>query len=596
MSSPHYERLSQRDDDDLDGETHGLQSLHYSNGSDNGNGSDHDRPRRLASFGNESPAVLSRVPSSPRDWSFGLLFALSAAAVVLFSFWEQSSLSHSTANFEHAGSWASIIMIVTLLGSFLGASVAVAALLQVGIESGSSSHATSSSSSPSSTSSSTAAVEALRVTLAFSLVVKVLLGNALLLRHSSSSSFSLVAALLLLLSAARDASRVLPATQALGFTAALLDLTRRVLVAFGMPLSLFVAALVFLQTCGLLWWGAFFAGLVNTVRPAAIVPVSLLMLLLLQWFHELCMAMLHFVVGGCALWLFVRHDDDKNNDSDYEAHTHSDGVAAPSLLTTSTAGPLGHHQHNANSNNTLSTSHSHESRHPPALQRPPSAAQREVLSGQLWLYVQCALSSSFGSLCKAALLLPPATALAQLRHSLLSRYPSHCHHCNCCCFCCGSSGSGSGTVQGTWCPWQQWQWWQWCEQQSRLSLPLLAVYGRTLARTTDDLHTAHPECLVVSREDFTRFAVQSVTTSVAAMVSVLFALTADRKEGSTWPLFLIVCYLVCSCGFSLATGLFASCVDAFVVAAAVRPERLARENPLVLLRFMRTAEVEMQQI
>jgi cytochrome bd-type quinol oxidase subunit 2 len=110
----------------------------------------------------------------------------------------------------------------------------------------------------------------------------------------------------------------------------------------------------------------------------------------------------------------------------------------------------------------------------------------------------------------------------------------------------------------------------------------------------EDQLTYHPETIATALEDSTAYTVQALITTMAAICSVLFALTADSKEGSTWPLFLIVCFTVFYSAFSLSMSVFPACVDALIVSAAINPERFAKENQLVLLRFFRTSEIEMR--
>ncbi len=551
---------------------------------------------RNAMIRHDFPTAISRIPTEPRDWVYGAAFLTHFLGIILLSVIEKVSLHHSSINYQHAGSWASIIMIITLLGGFLGAMITV---YQLNSEDKS---------------------LLFMYTLPFALILKILLGNTLLIMRSMYSLIGII----VLVSAFWDSFRYKHAKSSLSFTATVMDMVSRVFVTYGTSLSVFCAIVVFAQTCVLLWWGAFFTGLISTIDALYILPTSILMLFSLYWITEFFHHMMSFVIGGCTLWLFVRDDID--------------------ISSSSSEGNSGVNEY-SDDNSGMSTQST--------LSRPVNSDERDRLTSKLIFYIQCSLSSSFGSISKASLLLPTIGILRQIRYTMQQRHNQLQSSVFCCCIpwayfdylCCGgmsnddsismNSSHGSSHDRLFYSPRHRVgdnssnghmdrlnsyyntnsnensnnsgeNCWLCCcclcccrgsrviHNYNRLSMPLLAVYGRTLTRTVEDQLVYHPETLATSLEDFTAYTVQALITTMAAICSVSFALTADSKEGSTWPLFLIVCFIVFYSAFSLSMSVFPSCVDALIISAAINPERFAKENQLVLLRFFRTSEIEMR--
>lgn len=462
-------------------------------------------------IGNDFPAAIHRAPTKPRDWIYGVAFFVHFIAILLLSMAEKVSLRHSLIHFNRAGSWASIIMIATLLGSFLGA-ICVMYLLNTGDKG-----------------------VLLYHSLSFAFVLKVCIGNIMLIMRSHYSFLGVF----ILCSALWDWIRFKPAKASLSFTVTVMDMVSKVFQVYGLGLSVCCALIVATQTLVLLWWGAFFTGLISTISPHAALFASFAMALSLYWITQFFHMVLAYVIGGCTLWLFVQ---DKS-------------------------------QQSASSSNEESV-----------LQRPASSEQRSVLQKKLLLYSLCAATTSFGSLCKAALFIPLANSMAQLRHTALQRSATQQST-----WCFGYSGTGCMMyVLDSLCVTCKLR----LHKYHKLILPLLAVYSRTLSRTADDQINHYPETITTSLEEYTDYTMQSLSTSVAGLVAICFALIAESKEGQTWPLFFLVCYFVFASGFSLALHVFPSAVDAFIVAAAINPSTFGHENQLVLLRFYRTAELE----
>lgn len=71
-------------------------------------------------LGNDVPVPITRVPTSSRDSIYAAAFWAHFVLIILLSFFEGASLESSIIAYGKAGSWASMFMIVTVLGAFLG--------------------------------------------------------------------------------------------------------------------------------------------------------------------------------------------------------------------------------------------------------------------------------------------------------------------------------------------------------------------------------------------------------------------------------------------------------------------------------------------
>jgi len=69
---------------------------------------------------NEGLVPISRPPTKHRDRFFALMFIFHFGVIAMLSFLEEKSLHNALIAYGRAGSWASMLMIVTVLGSFGG--------------------------------------------------------------------------------------------------------------------------------------------------------------------------------------------------------------------------------------------------------------------------------------------------------------------------------------------------------------------------------------------------------------------------------------------------------------------------------------------
>ena len=69
---------------------------------------------------NEGLVPISRPPTKHRDRFFALMFIFHFGVIAMLSFLEEKSLHNALIAYGRGGSWASMLMIVTVLGSFGG--------------------------------------------------------------------------------------------------------------------------------------------------------------------------------------------------------------------------------------------------------------------------------------------------------------------------------------------------------------------------------------------------------------------------------------------------------------------------------------------
>lgn len=474
---------------------------------------------------NEYPFPISRRPSKQRDWVYGLAFLVHFLVVLLVSFIEQGSLQHAAISYNRAGSWASMVMITTLIGGLLGGMAAIALVLYEG------------------------RALVLQCSITFSLILKILMGNIMFIMRSPFSFLGIF----IVGAAVWDGLRFKAAKKSLPFSATLIQMISNLSRSYGIWLAVTCGIIVAAQTLVLLWWGAFFIGAISTISEAYIWIISALLLFSLYWISQFFQLMLSFVIGGSVLWLFIQDEGNTNGTNSLRSNS--------SDLHHNSSGAIS----NTASNPTVSSSSA-------------ASAKQDATTAKLGLYLQCALTTSFGSLCKGAIFMGPSQALLQGRYLFFK----HQHRLPCLCKCVGHN------FDRVCCACM----YPFARHYHRLSLCLLAVYGRTLVRTAEDQMQYHPETLNSSLEETTGYTLDCLSTCIAGSVSILFGLLAERRETSTWPLFIFVCFWLSYAGAALALSAYSSAVDALIVATALNPQKVAQENQIVLLRFLRTAETE----
>jgi hypothetical protein len=208
---------------------------------------------------------------------------------------------------------------------------------------------------------------------------------------------------------------------------------------------------------------------------------------------------------------------------------------------------------------------------------------------KLMLYVQCGLTTSLGSLCKAALFIPLSNTILSM-HLWVNRRST------------GATGSVSGGLcshpRGLVSCLLTQSLVDQAYRHNRLALCLLAVYGRSFCSTAEDHAYTFPETLDICIEDSTYSALRACAVAAASVIAVVFSLAAsggwsaevDSQERMMWPLYFFICYYLSYCGISLGIHVYSSAVDALIVSSALNPSRFAQKNQIVFLRFLRNSE------
>jgi len=105
---------------------------------------------------------------------------------------------------------------------------------------------------------------------------------------------------------------------------------------------------------------------------------------------------------------------------------------------------------------------------------------------------------------------------------------------------------------------------------------------------------AFPETIDISIEELTGYTLKATATAIGGSIAIFFGILAEKQEGAAWPLFFFVCFYLAYSSMSLIVHAYRSSVDALVVVFGAEPERFARENQIVYLRFLRTTELELR--
>ena len=190
------------------------------------------------------------------------------------------------------------------------------------------------------------------------------------------------------------------------------------------------------------------------------------------------------------------------------------------------------------------------------------------------LYTQTALSSSLGSLCKGALLVPVSQLFLAARHwSSSASQPPRSH----------AEGALRQMVRAL------------TESLShklhhnnRLVYPIIGIYGQTFTRASQD--TDASEGISIVLDGTTNFLIKSVSTGATLIVLLVFAMSG--RGDPSLPLFLFVSFYLILAGASLLVTAARAAVDTFSIAYTANPTLFARLSPVVFHRFVRAREAQ----
>lgn len=457
-----------------------------------GGGPDDDNAKGLAqqhSFGNNSLVLISRVPTTRRDREYAIAFAVFIAILFILSFVAApGDLNAAFISAGDPGSWVSMVMIATMLGTFLGMVVSVVVYFAELRE------------------------QIMNASLVVAAVLQILMATIIFIADAW-----IVLAVVCLFSAVVDIIKFRKAKQYMTISSELVQMAIDVNFRFGASVVIFVICVGAVQCCVLLWWSASFVSLMSDELNAGVIILGMLFVVCFCWVVEFFHSLVSCVVSGCVLWYF----SDTENTIDSRAASASVGAAK-----------------------------------------------------HVMLYSQCALTSSLGSVCKAAVFGPVSHTIISSLHWCREQDPFG-----------GPINSFLRVVVAKAFVSLE----PFALRYNRLCLGYVAIYGYTVRHAADAVNREDINTIIL--EDTTSYTLKTMATTVAGFVAILMAILGSREEGSSWPLFMFVCFLLAYAGVSLSLHSFRSAIDALIIAYSDSPHKFADMNTIVFHRFFRTTEL-----
>mmetsp|Transcript_10832 Transcript_10832/g.16491 ORF Transcript_10832/g.16491 Transcript_10832/m.16491 type:complete len:481 (-) Transcript_10832:62-1504(-) len=326
----------------------------------------------------------------------------------------------------------------------------------------------------------------------------------------------------ILLSIVWDSLRFQHAKENLNSTMSLLDLAIEILDYFDSMLPLVCFVVVLVQMFVLLWWGVLFVYLISEVSIAQGVALIIVMMFFLYWIVQFFHSFLGTIVSSAYLWTFVR-----NNNVVY---------------------------------------------------------RRNDCVNQVLLYLRCAISPCLGSVCKAALLVPPSQGVLSTMTVLQWRLRSY-GHISAIVSCCAPRVIL--LIRSTVEPFAR--------SHHRLAHCSIGTYGHTLHKASNTITNKYPDIVDIVALDSTSFLLKMIASWCAiALSAILVAVASIETKGlePMWPLFFMECFALSYACVSLVLHGFRSAVDAIILAYAENPEEFATRSPILYHRFLRISELD----
>lgn len=284
--------------------------------------------------------------------------------------------------------------------------------------------------------------------------------------------------------------------------------------------------LILAQTCVLLWWSAL---LVSVVSKESITGSILLAILFFIFLYLIChffRTLIGAVVGGSFLWVFMRD------------------------------------------------------------QRPPYHFR--YVMRQVLLYVNTCTTASIGSICKAAILVPPCQAILSATAHLEFRVRSYSTHQSKC----------SGVLIHTLIHFLKTYLEPKAKYFPRLALFYVSTYGHSLNKAAMVVEQKSSSGLQVLSLESTGSLFDNLTYVLASGVSVILLIVAefeddDQSLGPFWPLFYALCFLLAYASVSVSVQGFCSAADALILSFAEKPDLFEEKNAILYHRWIRINEIEM---
>ena len=127
---------------------------------------------------------------------------------------------------------------------------------------------------------------------------------------------------------------------------------------------------------------------------------------------------------------------------------------------------------------------------------------------------------------------------------------------------------------------------------NRLAFVLTAVYGVTFRKASELQVKRFPQSIEFFISNISNFNLSLIAVEIASIISLFFGILtiANSRDNYTEGTFLTIIYLVSYCTISLCVEVYQAAIDALVVVYSIKPDKLASENQIIFLRFLRTSD------
>ena len=445
-----------------------------------------------AALTSESLILISRRPTERRDRRYVNAYLSILGVMILLSLMtSRGVMSSRFILLDEEGSWTSMVMIATLMGSFIGIFLCLFIY------------------------SHDLREQLFSASLMVSICLQLGLAGIIFI---SDEWWALGA--ICISSAFIDSIKFRKARKYMTIVISLIDTAIDVNAQFGYSISAFCVIICFIQSCFLLWWSAVFVRLMGRDVDFLFVILLIVFGISFYWTIQFFHSLISSVVEGCFLWYFLDNDNSPN----VLAEVDSTALA----------------QRN-----------------------------RRVL-----LYAQCAMTSSLGSVIKSAVWGPLSHIVLVSLHWSRERDP----------FGSPLNSWSRELLEKMLSPWEGL-----AGKYNRLATGYVIIFGQTFCRAAAEVSREDISGIVL--DDTTSYTLKMVTTSTAGVVAILLAILGSRDEGTSWPMFVVVCFLLAYAGVSLALHAFRSGVDALIIAYSDSPQKFEHMNSIIFHRFMRTTEI-----
>lgn len=130
------------------------------------------------------------------------------------------------------------------------------------------------------------------------------------------------------------------------------------------------------------------------------------------------------------------------------------------------------------------------------------------------------------------------------------------------------------------------------QKHHRLAFVLTAIYGQTFCKAAQLQLRLYPNTVELSLTDISNFNLTCIAVETAGIVALFFGLLSftENQESYTEGTFLMIIYFMAYCGLSLCVEIYKAAIDGLIIAFSAKPDRLANENQIIFLRFLRTSD------